>query len=127
MPIYAVSGLLMLASGAFMALQDGLGPDFLAEQPLAAAAAVYLLGTVGWTVAALRQTRRLWLHLALVWAPLVAPAWPLARAVAISEYDDTAGLAVLLHMGPAGVVGLVCAFGALGVLLRMSWGSRREA
>ena len=110
---------LMLVSAAFLAIEGDMAYDFFETWPLRIAGVVYAVGAVWWVSVAARATRHLWLHMALVWVPMIAPSWPLAIAMEASERNDSAGLAILLHMGPAGFACVISMIGAVGIMLRM--------
>lgn len=117
---YLGPAVLMLTSVAFLTIRGGMGYDLFDTWPLRIAGAIYLAGAVWWVSVAARAKHRLWLHLVLVWAPVIAPGVPFAMATDASRRDDSAGLAVLFYFGPAAVVCLISMIGALAVMLRLT-------
>lgn len=120
MKAYIGPAALMLVSAAFLAIEGGMAYDFFENWPLRIAGVVYAVGAVWWVSVAAGAKHRLWLHMALVWVPMIAPSWPLAIAMEASERNDSAGLAVLLHFGPAAVACLLSMVGALAIMTKLT-------
>lgn len=115
------SAAVMLAAGIFLMNEGGMAFLEFGDWRLTLAAAAYAAGAMWWIVLEARATHRLWLHLIAVWLPATLPTWPLVRAVIASRADDTAALAVLLYLGPAGIALLASAGGAFVIFNRILW------
>jgi len=115
---YLLPGALLFASGGF-ALARFHGFWQLTEWPVAAVVTAYVVGSAWWIVVAARSRRRLWLNLLAAWVPAGIPLIPLLRALDASNRDDSAGLAVLAHAGPAALALLASAAGAFVIFLRI--------
>ena len=118
---HLISAAVMAATGAFLAIRYGMAYALFDEWPLVVAAIAYAGAAIWWIALECAATRRPWVHLIVVWAPAILPAWPLARATVASRTDDTAALGVLLHLGPAGFALLASAAGAFVIFNRILW------
>lgn len=114
-----VAASMMLAAGLFLAWGPGSVYPFLDSWQVVSGVLVYAVGAIWWIVLQAAATRRLGLHLLLVWLPAAAPTWPLVHAVQATNVHDSAALAVLLHTGPAVFALLTSAVGALAILDRI--------
>lgn len=112
---YLLPGLALAGAGlALLAPPPGLTVPLVVLILLANAAA-----GLWWVVVIGRRPRPAAAHLAIVWAPAVAPAIVLWRAIRAMAEHDSAIDAVFLHLPLAAFSAMVCIAGAFIVLDRI--------